>query len=156
MSEFLKLQGFHDFGCSHCVGQVLLVSKHQEHSILHLLLLQHLLQFLFGLADAVSIRAVHNVDQSIGALEVVAPQPSDLILAPHVPDSEVNDDDDDCLVTPGWQSPRGQVAHRVTSKQKWSVHSVQQSGPWLQSHGLPRKRLDLQQHATAHAQIPSV
>ena len=50
----------------------------------------HFLELLLGLDDALPVVAVHDEDESLGVLEVVAPQRPDLVLAAHVPDCEAN------------------------------------------------------------------
>eukprot|EP00438_Fugacium_kawagutii_P017659 Skav201276 [mRNA] locus=scaffold2058:154559:155204:- [translate_table: standard] len=90
MSKILQLQLLHDFSCSHCIGQILLVGQNQQHSILHLLLLQHLVQLFIGILDSVTVRTVHHVDQTICALKVVAPKSADLVLASHIPHVELD------------------------------------------------------------------
>mmetsp|Transcript_888 Transcript_888/g.2773 ORF Transcript_888/g.2773 Transcript_888/m.2773 type:complete len:203 (-) Transcript_888:69-677(-) len=72
----------------HRVRQVLLVGQDEEHRVAHLVLVQHLIELLLGVLDAVPVVAVHHVDEAVGALVVVAPERPDLVLAAHVPDRE--------------------------------------------------------------------
>ena len=79
--QLLQLQLFHHFCFRHGIRQVLLVGKHQQGRILHLLHAQHLLQLFLCILDAVPVRAVHHEDQPVRALEIVPVQSSDLVLA---------------------------------------------------------------------------
>mmetsp|Transcript_94033 Transcript_94033/g.196202 ORF Transcript_94033/g.196202 Transcript_94033/m.196202 type:complete len:212 (+) Transcript_94033:64-699(+) len=88
MTQIVKAQFLGDFCCSHGIGQVLLVGEHQEDSVAHLVLVEHLVQLLPGVLDAVAIVAVDDVDEAVGALVVVPPERADLVLATDVPDSE--------------------------------------------------------------------
>lgn len=66
----------------------MLVSKDQEQSIPEFVLVQHPLELLTGLADTLSIIGVDNEDDSLGVLEVMAPEGTDLILTTDIPHSE--------------------------------------------------------------------
>ena len=71
-------------------GQILLVGEHQEESITELVLVQHALQLLTGLDDTIPIVAVNHEDDTLGVLEVVAPQRSNLVLTTDIPHGELN------------------------------------------------------------------
>eukprot|EP00438_Fugacium_kawagutii_P024762 Skav204255 [mRNA] locus=scaffold912:86051:86491:+ [translate_table: standard] len=90
MLKFLQLQLLHDFSCSHCIGQILLVGQNQQHCVLQLLLFKHLVQLFFCILDAVTVRTVHHIDQAICAVKVMAPKSADLVLASHIPHVELN------------------------------------------------------------------
>ena len=70
--------------------QILLVGKHQEQGIPELVLVQHALQLLAGLDNTVPIVAVHHEDDTLGVLEVMAPQGADLVLTTDIPHGELN------------------------------------------------------------------
>lgn len=70
--------------------QILLVGEHQEQSIPELILVQHALQLLTGLDDTVAIVAVHHEDDTLGVLEIVAPQRADLVLTADIPHGELD------------------------------------------------------------------
>ena len=53
--------------------QILLVCKNQEQGVSQLILVQHPLQLLAGLDDAVAIVAVDDEDDALGVLEVMPP-----------------------------------------------------------------------------------
>lgn len=74
----------------HCVGQVLLVCKHEEQSVLHFTVGNNAVQFLSGLVDSGLVSRVNNEDETLGAGKVVAPEGADLFLSTHVPDVESN------------------------------------------------------------------
>ena len=71
-------------------GQILLVSENQEESIPELILVQHALQLLAGFDDTVPIVAVNHEDDTLGVLEVVAPQRTDLVLTTDIPHGELD------------------------------------------------------------------
>jgi len=71
-------------------GQILLVGKDQQDGISQLILVQHALKFLSGLDDTISIVAVDNEDDTLGVLEVVSPQGTDLVLTTDIPHGELN------------------------------------------------------------------
>ena len=67
----------------------LLVSEDQQHSIAHLVLVQHFVELFSGIFDAVPVVAVNHVDQAVCALVVVAPQGANLVLASDIPDLRI-------------------------------------------------------------------
>jgi hypothetical protein len=71
-------------------GQILLVGKDQQDGISQLVLVQHALQLLAGLDDTVTIVAVDNEDDTLGVLEVVSPQRSNLVLTTDIPHGELD------------------------------------------------------------------
>jgi hypothetical protein len=71
-------------------GQILLVGKDQQDGISQLILVQHTLKFLSGLDDTISIVAVDDEDDTLGVLEVMSPQRSDLVLSTNIPYGELN------------------------------------------------------------------
>jgi hypothetical protein len=70
--------------------QILLVGENQEKGVPKLILVQHALQLLAGLDDTVPIVAVNHEDDTLGVLEVVAPQRTDLVLTTDIPHGELN------------------------------------------------------------------
>lgn len=68
----------------------MLVGENQEESIPKLILVQHALQLLAGLDDTVPIVAVNHEDDTLGVLEVVAPEGTDLVLTTDIPHGELN------------------------------------------------------------------
>jgi hypothetical protein len=71
-------------------GQILLVGEHQEKGIPKLVLVQHTLELLAGLNDTVAIVAVDDEDDTLGVLEVMPPQRTDLVLATDIPHGELD------------------------------------------------------------------
>lgn len=71
-------------------GQILLVGKDQQDGISQLILVQHALKFLSGLDDTISVVAVDNEDDTLGVLEVVSPQGTDLVLTTDIPHGELD------------------------------------------------------------------
>ena len=70
--------------------QILLVGEDQEESISQLVLVEHALQFLTGLDDTVTIVAVDDEDDTLGVLEVMSPEGTDLVLTTDIPDGELD------------------------------------------------------------------
>jgi hypothetical protein len=89
-------------------GQILLVGKDQKNGIPELILVEHALQFLTGLDNTVTIVAVNNEDDTLGILEVVSPEGTDLVLTTDIPHGELNVLVLDSLnVEPCCEVPRG-------------------------------------------------
>ena len=63
------------------LASVLLVCKDQQHRVAHLILIQHFVEFLSGVLNPIPVVAVDDIDETVGALVVVAPQGADLVLA---------------------------------------------------------------------------
>jgi len=80
--------------CNHWAAdtdwQILLVGEDQKNGISELVLIQHSLKFLPGLDNTVTIIAVNNEDDTLGVLEVMSPQRSDLVLSTNIPYSELD------------------------------------------------------------------
>lgn len=70
--------------------KILLVGENQEQGIPELILVQHALQLLAGLDNTVPIVAVDHEDDTLGVLEVVAPERTDLVLTTHIPHGKLN------------------------------------------------------------------
>jgi hypothetical protein len=68
----------------------LLVGEYQKNSISKLILVQHTLQFLPCLNNTITIIAVNDEDDTLGVLEVMSPQRSDLVLSTNIPYGELN------------------------------------------------------------------
>ena len=77
----MKAKLLSHFCCCHCLRQVLLVGKDQKHGISHFVLVEHLSKFFTRILNTITVIAVNDVDEPIGALIVVAPQRTDLVLA---------------------------------------------------------------------------
>lgn len=72
----------------HGIRQVLLVGEHQHDGLTQLVLGEHPVQLVVGLAHAVLVVGVNDEDQALGVLVVVAPERADLVLASDVPHGE--------------------------------------------------------------------
>jgi hypothetical protein len=68
----------------------LLVGENEEKSIPKLILVEHALQLFPSLDNSVTIIAINDEDDTLGILEVMSPQRSDLVLSTNIPDSELN------------------------------------------------------------------
>lgn len=74
---------------AHCIGEILLISKDEECRIAQLILDQHPIQLRLRILDAIAIVAIHDEDDAIGVLVVVAPEWSEFILATNIPHGEL-------------------------------------------------------------------
>ena len=79
-----------DLSGVHGVGQILLVGEDQEKSITELVLVEHALELLTGLDDTVAIVGVDDEDDTLGVLEVMSPERTDLVLSTDIPHGELN------------------------------------------------------------------
>jgi len=77
--------------------KILLVGEDQEESITQLVLVQHALQFLPSLNHTISVVGVDDEDDTLGILEVVSPQRTNLVLSTDIPHCELNVLVLDCL-----------------------------------------------------------
>lgn len=71
-------------------GKILLVGKDQEDGVAKLILVEHALELFAGLDDTVTIVAIDDEDDTLGVLEVVSPEGTDLVLTTDIPDGELN------------------------------------------------------------------
>jgi hypothetical protein len=71
-------------------GQILLVGEDKEKSIPQLILVQHALELLTRLNNTVAIVAVNDEDDTLGVLEVMPPQRTDLVLTADIPHGELD------------------------------------------------------------------
>ena len=133
LSQAVKTKLVRDLGGVHCVlrsalalsrnlflrdnmtyGQILLVGEDQQDSITEFIFVQHALQLLPSLDDTVSIVAVDNEDDTLGVLEVMAPQRADLVLSTDIPHRELNVLVLDRLnVESWWLTERVSCAHMI-------------------------------------------
>ena len=81
LPERVQPEAVGDLGRVHRVGQVLLVGEHQERGVAELVLVEHAVQLVAGLAHAVAVVGVDDEDEALRVLEVVAPERADLFLS---------------------------------------------------------------------------
>ena len=82
--------------------QILLVGEDKEESVPQLVLVQHPLELLAGLNNTVAIVAVDDEDDTLGVLEVMPPERTDLVLASDIPHGEGDVLVLDCLDVETW------------------------------------------------------
>lgn len=70
--------------------QILLVGEDEQDGISQLILVEHALELLSGLDDTIPIVAVDDEDDTLGVLEVVPPQRTDLVLTTDIPHGELD------------------------------------------------------------------
>ena len=68
----------------------LFVGEDEEDGVAQLVLLEHAMQLVARLADALAVVRVDDEDETLRVLEVVSPQRPDLVLAAHVPHGEAD------------------------------------------------------------------
>ena len=68
----------------------MLVGENKEEGISKLILVEHALQLFPSLDNSVTIVAVNDEDDTLGILEVMSPQRTDLVLSTNIPDRELN------------------------------------------------------------------
>lgn len=90
LSKSVQAQFISDFSSVHGVGQILFVGKYEQYSITQFVFVQHTLQFVTGFADTYRIVTVDDKDDTLGILEVVAPQGTNFILTSDVPYGETD------------------------------------------------------------------
>jgi hypothetical protein len=78
------------FAVAETYRQILLVSEDQEESVPQLVLVQHALELLTRLNNTVTIVAVDDEDDTLGVLEVMPPQRTDLVLTTDIPHGELD------------------------------------------------------------------
>lgn len=93
-------------------GQILLVGEDQEKSIPQLILVQHALEFLAGLNDTVTIVGVDNEDDTLGVLEIMSPERTDLVLSTDIPHGELDVLVFDSLDVETWRRSGRELASR--------------------------------------------
>ena len=86
----MKTKLVSDLSGVHGVGQILLVGEDEEKSITELVLVEHALELLTGLDDTVAIVGVDDEDDTLGVLEVMPPQRTDLVLTTDIPHGELD------------------------------------------------------------------
>jgi hypothetical protein len=62
-----------DLSSVHRVGQILLVRENEQHSLTQLVLVEHAVELIAGLANTVAIVGVDDEDQSLGVGVIVSP-----------------------------------------------------------------------------------
>ena len=102
--------------------QILLVGEDKEESVPQLVLVQHPLELLAGLNNTIAIVAVDDEDDTLGVLEVMPPERTDLVLASDIPHGEGDVLVLDCLDVETWQSVSAlfaTVALRAAVTHQW-------------------------------------
>jgi len=90
LSQAVEAQLICDLGGVHGIWQILLVGEDQKNGIPKLVLVQHTLQFLPSLNNTITIVGINDEDDTLGVLEVMSPQRSDLVLSTNIPYGELN------------------------------------------------------------------
>jgi len=90
LAEVGQLERVRKLGGGRRVWKILLVGKHQQDRVPELFFRQHFMQFLARFHNTLAITAVHDKNDPLRVLEIVAPQRSDLVLTPYIPHRETN------------------------------------------------------------------
>ena len=70
--------------------QILLVGENKEKSITKFILIQHALQLFPSLDNTVAIIAINDENDTLGVLEVMSPERTNLVLTTDIPYGELN------------------------------------------------------------------
>jgi len=90
LPEAVKAELVGDLGGVHGVRKILLVGEDKQKSIPQLVFVEHTLELLTGLDDTVAIVGVDDEDDTLGVLEVMSPERTDLVLSTDIPHGELN------------------------------------------------------------------
>jgi len=90
LSEGVKAELVSNLSGVHGIGQILLVGKDEKKSVTEFVLIEHALQLLTGLNYTVAIVAIDDEDDTLGVLEVMSPQRTDLVLSSDIPNRELD------------------------------------------------------------------
>lgn len=107
----------------------MLVGENKEQSIAELILVQHALQLLTGLDNTVAIVAIHHEDNTLGVLEVVAPERTDLVLTTDIPHGELNVLVFDSLNVEAWSLVSTSLFLRFASIRRIDLATNRMNGP---------------------------
>jgi hypothetical protein len=64
------------------VGQILLVTEHQQGGVTQAVVAHSCVQLLFGLLDSAGVVGINDEHKRVGAIVVVMPQGTNLLLSP--------------------------------------------------------------------------
>jgi hypothetical protein len=64
------------------VGQILLVTEHQQGGVAQAVVAHSCVQLLFGLLDSAGVVGINDEHKRVGAIVVVMPQGTNLLLSP--------------------------------------------------------------------------
>jgi hypothetical protein len=90
LPQAVKAELVCDLSDAHGVRKILLVGKDQEKSIPQLILVEHALKLFAGLWDTVTIVGVDDENDTLGVLEVMSPEGTNLVLATDIPHGELD------------------------------------------------------------------
>ena len=89
-SQLLKSKLLSQIRSRHSMRKILLVSEHQQISILQFLLLKHLVQLVTSIINTSLIVRINHEDQTLSVLVIMSPQVTNLVLTTNIPHSERN------------------------------------------------------------------
>ncbi len=78
LAKGVKSELICDLCCIHGIGKILFVGEAQEHGVAELVLVEHAVKLITGLTDTIAIIAIHDEDQTLGVLEVMPPERTNL------------------------------------------------------------------------------
>lgn len=71
-------------------GQILLVRKNEQQTLLHLPIAQYAMQLLLGLIQSLTVLAIDDEHEALRPCVVVSPEGPDLVLSSDIPDVELD------------------------------------------------------------------
>ena len=90
LPEAVETELVGDLSGVHGVGKILLVGEDKQESITELILVEHALELLTRLRDTFPIVGVDDEDDTLGVLEVMSPQRTNLVLSTNIPHGELD------------------------------------------------------------------
>lgn len=90
LSQAVEAKLVCDLGGVHGVGQILLVGEDEQNGVPELILVEHALKLLASLDDTIAIVAVDYEDDTLGVLEVMSPEGTDLVLTTDIPHGKLD------------------------------------------------------------------
>jgi len=90
LAETVKAELVSNLGGVHGIRQILFVGENQKKSIPQFVLVEHALQFLASFNYTITIVAIDYEDNSLGVLEIMSPERTNLVLTTNIPNRELN------------------------------------------------------------------
>jgi hypothetical protein len=78
LAQRMKTQFIRDLCGIHCVWKILFIGKYQQDGIPQFVFVQHAVQLVPRLADAITIVAIDHENEALGVLEIMPPEGTDL------------------------------------------------------------------------------
>lgn len=90
LAERMESELVGNFSSVHGIGQILFVGENEQNGVTELVLSQHAMEFIAGLANTISVVAIDDKDDALSVLEVMAPEWANLVLTTNIPHREAD------------------------------------------------------------------